>query len=87
VIFVDGVLVAVYLAVIDADDIETVEVVKGAAAATLYGSEAVGGVIQIVTKKGRQPVCHVYAHALERKCLGRAILERPSGRIVSPLRS
>lgn len=35
------------------DDIERVEVVKGAAAATLYGTEATNGVIQIFTKKGR----------------------------------
>ncbi len=35
------------------EDIERIEVLKGAAAATLYGSEASGGVIQIFTKKGR----------------------------------
>ncbi len=35
-------------------DIERIEVVKGAAAATLYGSEASAGVIQIFTKKGAQ---------------------------------
>jgi TonB-dependent starch-binding outer membrane protein SusC len=35
------------------NDIERVEVLKGAAAATLYGSEATNGVIQIFTKKGR----------------------------------
>ena len=34
------------------DDIERVEVVKGAAATTLYGTEASGGVIQIFTKRG-----------------------------------
>ncbi|HET9982397.1 MAG TPA: TonB-dependent receptor [Longimicrobiales bacterium] len=33
-------------------DIERVEVIKGAAATTLYGTEASGGVIQIFTKKG-----------------------------------
>jgi len=33
-------------------DIERVEVVKGAAATTLYGTEAAGGVIQIFTKRG-----------------------------------
>jgi len=35
------------------DDIERVEVLKGAAAATLYGSEATNGVIQIFTKRGK----------------------------------
>ena len=38
---------------INAEDIERVEVVKGAAATTLYGTEAAGGVIQIFTKKGQ----------------------------------
>ena len=35
------------------EDIERVEVLKGAAAATLYGSEASNGVIQIFTKRGK----------------------------------
>jgi outer membrane cobalamin receptor len=35
------------------DEIDRVEVIKGPAAATLYGSEASGGVIQIFTKRGR----------------------------------
>ncbi|HET6765333.1 MAG TPA: carboxypeptidase-like regulatory domain-containing protein, partial [Longimicrobiaceae bacterium] len=35
------------------DDIESMEVIKGPAAATLYGAEAANGVIQIITKKGR----------------------------------
>ncbi len=35
------------------NDIERVEILKGAAAATLYGSEATNGVIQVFTKKGR----------------------------------
>ena len=34
-------------------DIEAIEVIKGPAAATLYGAEAAAGVIQIITKKGR----------------------------------
>ncbi len=37
---------------INPDDIERVEVIKGAAATTLYGTEAAGGVIQIFTKRG-----------------------------------
>lgn len=35
------------------EDIERIEVLKGAAAATLFGSEASNGVIQIFTKRGR----------------------------------
>lgn len=37
---------------IKADEIERIEIVKGAAATTLYGTEASGGVIQIFTKRG-----------------------------------
>ncbi|MBW7935068.1 MAG: SusC/RagA family TonB-linked outer membrane protein, partial [Gemmatimonadaceae bacterium] len=37
---------------LDAADIESIEVVKGAAAASLYGSRAASGVIQIRTKRG-----------------------------------
>lgn len=35
------------------NDIESIEVIKGPAASTLYGAEAASGVIQIITKKGR----------------------------------
>ena len=35
------------------EDIETIEIIKGPAAATIYGTEASNGVIQIITKKGR----------------------------------
>jgi TonB-dependent SusC/RagA subfamily outer membrane receptor len=38
---------------LDPDDIERIEVIKGAAATTLYGTEAAAGVIQIFTKRGR----------------------------------
>jgi TonB-dependent starch-binding outer membrane protein SusC len=41
------------LADLNPDDIERIEVVKGAAAATLYGTEASNGVIQVFTKRGR----------------------------------
>jgi TonB-linked SusC/RagA family outer membrane protein len=35
------------------DEIETIDILKGPAAATLYGTEAANGVINITTKKGR----------------------------------
>ncbi len=38
---------------IDPEDIESIELVKGPAAATLYGADASTGVIQIITKRGR----------------------------------
>jgi len=41
------------LADIDPGDIERVEVLKGAAATTLYGTEASAGVIQIFTRRGQ----------------------------------
>ncbi|MGH7468402.1 MAG: SusC/RagA family TonB-linked outer membrane protein [Longimicrobiales bacterium] len=36
------------------EDIENIEIVKGPAAATLYGADANAGVINIITKRGRQ---------------------------------
>jgi TonB-linked SusC/RagA family outer membrane protein len=38
------------------EDIESVEVLKGPAASTLYGADASAGVIQIITRKGRAGV-------------------------------
>jgi TonB-dependent SusC/RagA subfamily outer membrane receptor len=38
---------------VNPDDIERIEVIKGAAATTLYGTEAASGVVQIFTKKGK----------------------------------
>jgi TonB-dependent SusC/RagA subfamily outer membrane receptor len=37
---------------ISPDDIESIQVIKGPAAATIYGTEAANGVVQIITKKG-----------------------------------
>ena len=36
------------------DEIESIEIIKGPAAASLYGTEASGGVIQIITKRGAE---------------------------------
>jgi len=41
------------IADINPDDIENIEVLKGSAAAAIYGSKASGGVIMITTKRGR----------------------------------
>lgn len=51
-IIVDGVMLEGTLADINVDDIESMEVVKGAAASALYGSRAGNGVISIATKRG-----------------------------------
>ncbi len=48
-----GGLVSSSLSDIMVGDVERIEVTKGGAAATLYGSEAANGVIQIFTKKGK----------------------------------
>ncbi|MDB4887462.1 MAG: putative outer membrane protein [Gemmatimonadetes bacterium] len=50
---VDGILLQSGTPDINPNDIENVEVVKGAAAASLYGARAGGGVINITTKTGR----------------------------------
>ena len=42
------------LSMINPDDIESINVLKGANAAALYGSEAANGVLMITTKKGRE---------------------------------
>src|SRR5437016_6246609 len=51
-VVVDGTITHYSLADISPQDIERVEVVKGAAASSLYGSNAADGVIQIFTKRG-----------------------------------
>ncbi len=59
-IVVDGVIQSQAFGASTADleamDIESIEVVKGAAAASLYGSRAQSGVIQIRTKRGSEGV-------------------------------
>ncbi len=42
------------LSMLNPDDIESINVLKGANAAALYGSEAANGVLMITTKKGRE---------------------------------
>jgi TonB-linked SusC/RagA family outer membrane protein len=49
---VDGVILSGSMVDFDALDIADIEVVRGAAAASLYGSRAASGVIQITTRRG-----------------------------------
>ena len=51
-IIVDGTISRLSLADINSEDIERIEVIKGAAASSLYGSDAANGVVQIFTKRG-----------------------------------
>jgi TonB-linked SusC/RagA family outer membrane protein len=55
-ILVDGVILDGSLADINVDDVESIEVVKGAAASALYGSRAGNGVIAVATKRGNKLV-------------------------------
>ena len=50
---VQGAAVVSRLNDINPNDIESIEIIKGPAAATLYGTEASNGVVQIITKSGR----------------------------------
>src|SRR6266849_875626 len=74
---VDGVIVNGSLPDINPQDIQTIEVVKGAAGASLYGARDGNGVINITTKSGR--------HALEgvrfdvRSEAGQSDIERDFG--------
>jgi TonB-linked SusC/RagA family outer membrane protein len=43
---------------INPDDIESIEIIKRPAAATLYGTEASNGVVQIITKRGSNSTPH-----------------------------
>lgn len=53
-IIIDGTISRISLADINSEDIERIEVIKGAAASSLYGSDAANGVIQIFTKTGKE---------------------------------
>ncbi|MGQ0648457.1 MAG: SusC/RagA family TonB-linked outer membrane protein [Gemmatimonadaceae bacterium] len=58
------------------EEIESIEVLKGPSAATIFGTEASNGVIQIITKRGRsgRPTIEVHADG------GAAWLSDPVGR-------
>ena len=52
-VIVDGVITKYSIADIDANDVESIEVLKGAAAASFYGSDAANGVVNISTRRGK----------------------------------
>lgn len=63
-IMVDGVeMRSTSLNSLDLNNVERVEVVQGAAAATIYGAQGANGVIQIFTKKGKQGPMRIDASA------------------------
>ena len=61
------------------EEIESIEVLKGPSAATIYGTEASNGVIQVITKRGRagRPVFETHAGT------GATWLQDPEGRYPS----
>jgi TonB-linked SusC/RagA family outer membrane protein len=52
-VVVDGAITAGGLEDIDMQAVQSIEIIKGAAAASLYGSLAGNGVIQVITKRGQ----------------------------------
>src|SRR5688572_14321459 len=63
---------------INPEDIETIEIIKGPAAATIYGTEAANGVIQIITKRGRSGQAPQWGLTLRQ---GTQWFQDPEGRI------
>lgn len=53
-ILLDGVAIITDLVSVDLNLIERVEIVQGAAAASIYGAQGANGVIQLFTKKGKR---------------------------------
>jgi TonB-dependent SusC/RagA subfamily outer membrane receptor len=66
---------------ISPEDIESIEIIKGPAAATIYGTEAANGVIQIITKKGQTGKPRVSAQVQT----GALYFRDPEGRIPTNL--
>lgn len=71
---VDGVPYDYDISNINVDDIENVSVLKDAASASLYGSRAANGVIQITTKKGKKDRTQIQA-SIAQGFVSRAIPE------------
>jgi len=49
---IDGILTEGGITDINIEDVESIEVLKGAAASSLYGSRAANGVVSVITKRG-----------------------------------
>jgi TonB-linked SusC/RagA family outer membrane protein len=62
---------------INPDDIESIQIIKGPAASTIYGTEAANGVIQIITKKGASDQAVVTA----RMTMGSMFFQNAAGRV------
>jgi TonB-linked SusC/RagA family outer membrane protein len=73
-IIIDGVISRANISDLDANAIESIEVIKGAAGAAYYGSNAATGVINITTKRGRDS--HGRVTVISRNEYGASGLER-----------
>ncbi|GJG89183.1 SusC/RagA family TonB-linked outer membrane protein [Gemmatimonadetes bacterium T265] len=60
------------------EDIESIEIIKGPAAATIYGTEAANGVIQVITKRGQSGERPQWNAVLRQ---GTVAFQDPGGRI------
>jgi TonB-dependent starch-binding outer membrane protein SusC len=67
----------------DPDNIDRIEIIKGPAAATLYGTEAANGVIQIFTKRGQVSDRPKVSASVRQ---GSTWFMNPEGRIREPVR-
>lgn len=83
---VDGVILGSEMVDIDALDIQSIEVVKGAAAASLYGSRAGSGVVHIRTRRGAEMADDRVRYTV-RSEYGRSGLTRDPGTFVSQFHS
>lgn len=73
-IVIDGVPTVESLDNINPNDVESIQILKDAASASIYGSRSAGGVIIITTKKGKEGVLNVDAGAqFSMQTLGRKI--------------
>ena len=79
---VDGVIMGSSMVDLDALDIMSIEIVKGAAAASLYGSRAGNGVIQIRTKRGAEIADDQVRYTIRAE-YGRSQLPTPSPLILT----
>jgi TonB-dependent SusC/RagA subfamily outer membrane receptor len=66
---------------ISPEDIESIEIIKGPAAATIYATEAANGVIQIITKKGQTGKPRITAQVQT----GALYFRNPEGRVPTNL--
>jgi TonB-linked SusC/RagA family outer membrane protein len=74
-IIVDGVISRANITDLDANDIESIEILKGATASSYYGSNAANGVVNITTKRGRS-LADDNVQVISRSEYGRASVQR-----------